>query len=236
MNYGNASVGQKLTGEVRLSDERLAMVKQTYAYLAISVLAAIAGARLGSTTPALLNLFTGALGWILAMVLLNVIPHVALACRHRPVLGLVALAADGFVAGLVLGPAVAIAGYVATGQNIVLNALALTFLVFAAVSIVVWGSDKRYSAPRGLMAGIAISIVGAIVLNLFIPIGFLGMIISVGIGIFGVMVLVYATSDLLYNEAVDSPVTGAVMLFAGLFNVFTAILHILLMLFGGGRD
>jgi len=86
------------------------------------------------------------------------------------------------------------------------------------------------------MAGIAISIVGAIVLNLFIPIGFLGMIISVGIGIFGVMVLVYATSDLLYNEAVDSPVTGAVMLFAGLFNVFTAILHILLMLFGGGRD
>jgi len=41
---------------------------------------------------------------------------------------------------------------------------------------------------------------------------------------------VYATSDVLNNPNADSPIPGALFLFAGLFNVFVAILNILLRL------
>ncbi len=234
MHYNEASFAQKMTGTVVLSEERTALVKQTYLHLSISVMAAIAGAYFGSHSMFILSLFSGAIGWILALVLINVIPRIAIACRHNPILGLSALVADGFVAGLVLGPAIAIAsalstGDIASGQNIVMNALIMTFLVFTAVTVVVWTSERKFSAPQGLMVGIFFSLVGATALNIFMPIGIFGLIISAAIGVFGVMILVYATSDILYNEAIDSPITGAVMLFAGLFNIFTAILRILML-------
>jgi FtsH-binding integral membrane protein len=41
---------------------------------------------------------------------------------------------------------------------------------------------------------------------------------------------VYATSEVLHNPDADSPIPGALILFAGLFNVFVAILNILLRL------
>jgi FtsH-binding integral membrane protein len=66
------------------------------------------------------------------------------------------------------------------------------------------------------------------VLNAFLNIGVLGILIAAGIGILGVFILVYATSDVLNNPEADSPIPGALILFAGLFNVFVAILNILL--------
>ena len=47
-------------------------------------------------------------------------------------------------------------------------------------------------------------------------------------------ILVNATSQVLNNPEYDEPVAGALMLFAGLFNVFVAILHLLLVF--AGRD
>ena len=78
------------------------------------------------------------------------------------------------------------------------------------------------------------AIIGVVVLNMFLEIGFLGMLISGAIGIFGVFVLVNATSQVLNNPEYHEPVAGALMLFAGLFNVFVAILHLLLAF--AGRD
>ena len=174
-------------------------------------------------------------GWIVAMLLLNFIPRIAIAVRHDPVKGFLALILDGFIAGIILGPIVYIAGMVATGHNLVLNAVLITALVFTAVTAMVWSSGKRYQAKRGLMTGIFVSLIGAIVLNMFMPMGILGLLISIGVGIMGVLILVYSTSDILHNPDIDSPIIGALMLFAGLFNVFTSILHIL-MAFAGGRD
>jgi len=80
------------------------------------------------------------------------------------------------------------------------------------------------------MLGISISIIAAMALNAFLNIGVLGMLIAAGIGILGVCILVYATSEVLNNPDADSPIPGALFLFAGLFNVFVAILNILLRL------
>jgi FtsH-binding integral membrane protein len=85
------------------------------------------------------------------------------------------------------------------------------------------------------MTGLFFSIIGAVVLNGFLNIGVLGILISFAVGAFGVFVLVFSTSTVLNTPDADSPIPGALMLFAGVFNVFVATLNILLRLVGGGR-
>lgn len=211
-----------------LTSTRADTIRKTYMLLALCLGGAICGGYVAAQSDALVQLFTGWLGWILAMLLLNLIPRVAMAARHNPVLGVTALLADGFVSGLVLAPMLRIASYYAPGT--IQTAMLMTLIVFGAVTLFVMASGRTFSAPRGLMLGISISIIAAMLLNAFLHIGVMGMLIAAGIGIFGVCILVYATSDVLNNPAADSPIPGALILFAGLFNVFIAILNILLRL------
>jgi modulator of FtsH protease len=220
------TVIDNLVGTTQLSSTRAVAIKKTYMLLGLSVAGGLCGGYVGAQSDALANLFTGWIGWILAMVLLNVMPRVAIAARHNPVLGVTALLADGFVSGLVLAPILRIASLYAPGT--IQIAMLMTLIVFGAVTVFVMSSNRTFSAPRGLMLGISISIVAAIVLNAFLNIGLLGMLIAAGIGILGVCILVYATSDVLNNPNADSPIPGALMLFAGLFNVFVAVLNLLL--------
>lgn len=217
-----------LFGTTPLSATRAETIKKTYMLLGLSVAGALCGGYVGAQSDGLANLFTGWLGWILAMLLLNLIPRVAVAARHNPVWGVTALLADGFVSGLVLAPILRIASLHAPGT--IKIAMLMTLIVFGAITLLVMSSNRTFSAPRGLMLGISISIVAALVLNAFLDIGLLGMLIAAGIGIFGVCILVYATSSVLHNPDADSPIPGALILFAGLFNVFVAILNILLRL------
>lgn len=215
-----------LFGTTPLTTARAETIRKTYLLLCLCVAGGLCGGYVGAQSAALANLFTGWLGWILAMVLLNAIPRVAIAARHNPVLGVTALLADGFVSGLVLAPILRFASYYAPGT--IQTAMLMTLIVFGVVTLYVMSSNRTFSAPRGLMLGIFVSIVAAMVLNAFLNIGLLGMLIAAGIGIFGVCILVYATSDVLHNPNADSPIPGALILFAGLFNVFVAILNIVL--------
>lgn len=216
----------KLFGTTVLTGDRAETIKKTYLLLGLSVAGAYCGGYVGAQSDVLAGLFTGWIGWILAMLLLNLIPRVAIAARHNPVLGVTALVADGFVSGLVLAPILRFASLYAPGT--IQIAMLMTLVVFGAVTMFVMSSGRTFSAPRGLMIGISISVVAAIVLNAFLEIGLLGILIAAGIGILGVCILVYATSEVLNNPEADSPIPGALMLFAGLFNVFVAILNILL--------
>jgi len=213
-------------GTTPLSEARAEIIRKTYLLLGLAVVGAYCGGYLGVQSDVLVNLFTGWLGWILAMVLLNVIPAVAIAARHNPVLGVTALVADGFVSGLVLAPILRIASVYAPGTIEI--AMVMTIIVFGAVTLYVMSSRRAFSAPRGLFLGISVSLIAAMVLNAFLNIGLIGILIAAGIGILGVCILVYATSDVLNNPLADSPIPGALFLFAGLFNVFIAILNLLL--------
>ena len=86
------------------------------------------------------------------------------------------------------------------------------------------------------MIGLFVSVIGVVVLNMFITSSILTLVISLAIGIIGVLVLVQATSQVLNNPEFNEPVMGAVMLFSGLFNIFVALLHILLAFGGFGED
>jgi FtsH-binding integral membrane protein len=216
------------SGTIELSPARAETIRKTYLLLALSVGGAICGGYFGAQSDALVHLFTGWLGWILAMLLLNAIPRVAIAARHNPVLGVTALLGNGIISGIVLAPILRIASFYAPGT--IQIAMLMTVIVFGCVTLFVMSSNRTFSAPRGLMMGIFVSIMAAMLLNAFLNIGMLGMLIAAGIGIFGVCILVYATSDVLHNPDADSPIPGALILFAGLFNVFVAILNILLRL------
>ena len=217
-----------LSGTIDLSPARAETIRKTYLLLGLSVGGALCGGYLGAQSDALVQLFTGWLGWILAMLLLNAIPRVAMAARHDPVWGVTALLANGIVSGVVLAPILRIASFYAPGTIEI--AMLMTVIVFGCVTLFVMSSRRTFSAPRGLMLGISVSILAAMLLNAFLNIGILGLFIAAGIGIFGVCILIYATSDVLHNPYADSPIPGALILFAGLFNVFVAILNILLRL------
>lgn len=228
----NIPVTQGLFGTTDLDEARSAAIKKTYALLSLSVVSAIVGGFIGSSTPALVQFFASIPGWIVAMIALNAIPHMAMACRNNPVMGTLALIGDGLVAGLVLAPVLYMANVVA--PDIVPAALVLTAIVFAGVTAAVMITKVQFSAPRGLMIGMFFAVIGVMVLNMFLNMTLLGMLISGAIGIFGVFILVNATSQVLNNPEYHEPVAGALMLFAGLFNVFVAIIHLLLAF--AGRD
>jgi FtsH-binding integral membrane protein len=230
----NAPPWDNLTSTTSLSVQGAAVIKQTYVLFGLAVFSALAGGYVGGTSETMARLFSGWLGWILAIVLLNAVPRIAIAVRHNPVLGISALVLDGFVSGIAISPLLFFARMVA--PDLVLAALAITAFVFIGVTGYVMVSGRTFSAPRGLMVGLFFSIMGATLLNAFLNIGVLGLLISFAIGMFGVCILVYATSDVLHTPDADSPIPGALMLFAGVFNVFVATLNILLRLFGGRRD
>jgi modulator of FtsH protease len=222
-----------LTGTITLSGERSAVIKQTYVLFGLSVASALAGGYIGATSETMVRLFSNWTGWILAIVLLNVVPRIAIAVRHNPALGVGALVFDAFLSGIAISPLLWIASTVA--PVLILAALLITGFVFLGVTAYVMSSGRTFSAPRGLMTGLFFAIIGVMILNGFLHIGFLGMLISFAIGAFGVFVLVYSTSSVLSKPDADSPIPVALMLFAGVFNVFVATLNILLRVLGVGQ-
>lgn len=227
------SVWDKLSGTTALTDRGAAVIKQTYLYFGLAVFSAIAGGYIGATSETLARFFSSWIGWIVALLLLNLVPYIALSLRHNPQLGVAALVGDGFISGIALSPLLFVARLIAPG--LIFVALGVTAFVFIGVTLYVMTARREFSAPRGLMAGLFFSLIGAVVLNSFLNIGFLGIAISVGIGALGVLTIVYSTSTVLRSPDAGTPIPGALMLFAGVFNVFVAVLNILLRLSNGGR-
>ena len=221
------SFSEKLFGTTVLDGDRAALAKKTYALLLVSVVMAVGGGYTCATSPAMISFFIRPWGWISALLLLNLVPYLALwASRQSPSLGIVALAADGFISGIALGPLLAIA--MMFQPKVIPGALAVTGGVFVAVTGYVMFSKEKFSAPAGLLTGMFFALLIAMVVNSFIQLSGLGLMITIGIGIFGVISLVYATSDVLNNPDYDNPVQGALMLFAALFNIFVTALRLLL--------
>ena len=74
MNYNHsqeASFWDKLTGTMPLSATRSAVIKQTYMLFGVSVLASMAGGYIGATSETMVRFFSGWMGWMAAMLILN---------------------------------------------------------------------------------------------------------------------------------------------------------------------
>ncbi len=232
--YGTQnSVWDNLSGTTSLSDRRAAVLKQTYLLFGLAVFSAMAGGYVGATSETLARFFSGWLGWIAALLLLNLVPRIAISVRHNPQLGTAALVFDGFISGIAISPILWIARSVSPA--LIFSALGITAFIFIGITFYVMTTRREFSAPRGLMVGLFFSLLGAMVLNGFLQIGLIGILISLGVGALGVFTIVYSTSAVLRTADSDSAIPGALMLFAGVFNVFIATLNILLRVMNGGR-
>ena len=140
------SVFQKLTGATVLTASQAAVIKQTYLLLGLAVAASMAGGYIGATSETIVGFFTTTIGWIVAVILLNVVPMIAMACRHNPALGVAALVADGFLGGLAISPLLWFAAQAA--PVLILATLMITSAVFLAITGYVWTSKREFSAPR----------------------------------------------------------------------------------------
>jgi modulator of FtsH protease len=227
------SAWDKLSGTTALGERTAVVIKQTYLLFALAVASALAGGYIGATSQTLARFFSGWIGWIVAILLLNLVPRIAISVRQNPQLGVAALVGDGFISGIALSPLLWVARMIA--PQLILVALGITAFVFLGVTFYVMTARRTFSAPRGLMAGLFFALIGSIILNSFLHIGFIGIVIALGIGALGVFTLVYSTSAVLSSPDADSPIPGALALFAGVFNVFVAALNILLRVLGGGR-
>jgi modulator of FtsH protease len=216
-----------------LTASQSTVIKQTYALFGIAVVAAMVGGYIGATTETIVRFFSSWIGWIVAIIGLNAVPRIALSARGNSALGTGVLVFDGFFAGLCLAPLLWVASLRAPQMIVV--AMGITAIVFLAITGYVFTSGRTFSAPRGLVIGLFFSLIGAMVLNAFMNIGFVGILIAVGIGALGVIALVTSTSAILQSADSDMAVPGALALFAGVFNIFVATLNILLRLFGGDR-
>jgi modulator of FtsH protease len=231
--YRQPSAWENLSGTTPLTNQTAVVVKQTYLLFGLAVFSAMAGGYIGATSETLARFFSTWIGWIAALLLLNLVPRIAISVRHNHQLGVAALVFDGFISGIALSPLLWVARLYA--PVLILVALFITGFVFVGITLFVMGSRRTFSAPRGLLTGIFLSVIGAIILNGFLHIGFAGILIAIGIGALGVFTLVYATSNVLRSAYLDSPIPGALMLFASVFNIFVATLNILLRVLGGGR-
>jgi FtsH-binding integral membrane protein len=216
-----------------LDDARAATLKTTYLLFGVSVLSAALGGYVGSQHEFFVQFFATFVGAIVALVLLNAIPAIALAFVESPGAGLVVLTADGFVSGIVISPLLWLARE--TDPRLIWAAFMLTAGVFGSVTMYVHSRRREFSAPAALRFGLFVSLAVAMLLNHYLEIGALGFLLSAGMMVFGIFVLVINTSRLLAHPEEVGAIPGALMLFAGAFNVFVGALNLLLRLLNSRR-
>lgn len=218
-----------LVGTTPLEGTQAALIKKTYALLTVSLVTAVGGGYIGATSLPLVQFFASPIGWLMAMIMINAVPRIALwASTKNPTLAMLALAADGFLSGIALAPLLWLATYMAPDGHLIPAALGVTGAVFVSVTGYMLTTKQVFSAPRGLMTGMFFALIAAMGLNMFLGLSALATVISIGIGIFGVLMLVYATSTVLKDPEYDNPIQGALMLFAALFNIFVSALRLMM--------
>lgn len=212
-NYANDSILEK-SQELSL---RAAFVKQTYQLLAASLLAATAGAYLGTEyikTPSVM------------LIILEIALLIGLMfSRKNESLALVLLFAFTFVSGLTLGPVLNF--YVANGMGkVVTQAFLMTTVAFGSLSVFAFNTKRDFSAMgKFLLIALIVLVVGALI-NLFVGSSVLSLVLS-GVGAVLFSAYILFDTQMIIRGGYDSPILAAVALYLDILNLFTSLLNIL---------
>ena len=234
-----------VTGSATLADpedakRRTRMLQTTYLYLAVAVFGCMGGAWLGAHWKSFLMLFfagRGLVGFFATLFILNLVPALALSVAEKsPRYAVPALGLNGFVAGLVISPLVFLGLLSKTGENggdLVSTAVVVTGAIFASITAYVHINKAKFAASNAIMWGLMGFSVVCVPVSMFLHSSLLSLVIALAIGMLGAYQLAVGTSAIVNNPNFDSPARGALILFAGVFNTFQAVLALLL---SGGRN
>lgn len=200
---------------------RATFIKQTYQLLAASLLAATAGAYIGTNSASLLS---GGAYWIAVIAEFACLFGLMFA-RKNAKLALILLFAFTFISGLVLGPT--LARYIGAGMgNVITQAFLMTTVAFGGLSVFAMNTKRDFSAMGKFLFIALIVIIVASLINIFVGSSMLSLAVSgAGALIFSGYIL-YDTQNII-RGAYDSPVLAAVSLYLDILNLFISLLHIL---------
>ena len=200
---------------------RATFVKQTYQLLAASLLAATAGAYIGTNSASLLS---GGAYWIAVIAEFACLFGLMFA-RKNAKLALILLFAFTFISGLVLGPT--LARYIGAGMgNVITQAFLMTTVAFGGLSVFAMNTKRDFSAMGKFLFIALIVLIVASIINIFVGSSMLSLAVSgAGALIFSAYIL-YDTQNII-RGAYDSPVLAAVSLYLDILNLFISLLHIL---------
>ena len=219
---------------------RTEMIQETYRLLAVAVFCAMAACWFASRTLPLIQFLMTTPGLILSLFAINAVPQIArrmLGSDSRT--GTIVLALDGLLSGIALSPlvflALLVSGLGEDSPNLVQSALVITAFAFLGVTFYVHKSGARFNWGGGLFSGLFFTAMGLLAVNMFFPgMSVIGFVLLGVVGIMGVVQSLYGTSMVLNGPDFNDPVSGALILFAGIFNLFQVILNLLLSF--GRRD
>lgn len=201
---------------------RATFVKQTYQLLAASLLAATAGAYIGTNSASLLS---GGAYWIAVIAEFACLFGLMYA-RKNAKLALILLFAFTFISGLVLGPT--LARYIGAGMgNVITQAFLMTTVAFGGLSVFAMNTKRDFSAMGKFLFIALIVFIVASLINIFVVGSSMLSLALSGAGalIFSAYIL-YDTQNII-RGAYDSPVLAAVSLYLDILNLFISLLHIL---------
>ncbi len=214
--------------------QRADKIQATYRLLAVAVFCAMASAWWASRTlPVIQFLVTGP-GLILSLIAINAVPAIALRMLGGGSrAGTIVLALDGLLSGLALSPlvylALRVSGYGEQAPNLVQAALLITATAFLGVTAYVHKSGANFNWRGGLFSGLFFSALGLMTVAFFFPVNdFITYLLLGVVGVLAVVQLLYGTSKVLNDPQFNDPVSGALILFAGIFNLFQVVLSLLL--------
>lgn len=216
------------------ADARAAFIRRTYGHLAVALaaFAALEAALLQwSGAEALAARMTEGMNWLLVLGVFMVATWIADRWARSEVssgiqyLGLALMVAAYAILFLPLL-------YIATnyvGPDVIVNAALLTGALFFGLTAVVVTTRKNFSFLRGILAVIALLALGLIVASILF--GFsLGLWFSFAmVGLAAGMIL-YTTSNILFEYRTDQHVAASLALFAAVAMLFFYILRILIAL------
>jgi hypothetical protein len=210
-------------------------IQQTYSKLALAVIMLILSGYGAMQIPGVVHFMQTPLGWIMAMVAINLVTPMCLFIAKSPddgFLSYLMMGMQGAFSGIAISPLLYLAASFTkgsiTGESLILSSMGLTGVVFSAITLYVWKRGKLWDPSEALMLGGFLVLTAAIPLNgLVLHSGILGYIILTALGLLGTFQLVKGTNDVMESRITD-PNEAALTLFAGIFNLFQVILIFML--------
>ena len=200
-------------------------IKETYALLTASMVAATAGAFVAMNFGISL-----ALNPIVYLILLMglIFGMQAAVNRGANTIALVLLFAFTFITGLTIGKLIAIY----SAGSVVTQAFVTTAVVFGALTVYAMNTKTRFDSWGKPLFISLIAIIGLSLLNFFF---FRSSMLDLAIAAFSALVfsmyIIYDTKNII-NGTYASPIMAAVSMYLNIYNLFLALLRI----FGASRD
>ena len=199
------------------TSSRSVFIKQTYQLLAASLLAATAGAYIGTYV-------VKSFSWMLLILELGLLFGLFMS-KKNPTLALVMLFGFTFVSGLTLGPV--FNTYIGAGMgSVVVQAFLLTTVAFGGLSIFAMNTKRDFSVMGKFLFIALIVVVVASLINIFVQSSIASLAISSVCAILFSAYILYDT-QMIIRGGYDSPVLAAVALYLDILNLFVSLLNIL---------